>query len=322
MKKKLLLVSLCAATLMFTGCGKVPKLKNGEEVIASIEGKNFSANDLFDEMKKYSGANALIDMIDTYIADKEIKDNDEAKTSAEANLKQLKQQYEAYGMDFEEALLSSGFEDEEAYLDYLVKSYKKNQVVEKYLAEELTEEEIKAYYEAEIFGEITAKHILIAPEVASDATEEEKTKAEEEALKKAQDLIKKIEDGEDFDKLAKEYSDDEGTASEGGKLTFSKDQVVSEFWTASSALKDGDYTAEPVKSSYGYHIILRVSQKERPELDDVADDIKDTLVTKKLSEDSNLVNTTWVKIRETYELKIEDSAINKTYKNTIKSLEN
>jgi len=86
-------------------------------------------------------------------------------------------------------------------------------------------------------------------------------------------------------------------------------------------IKDGDYTAEPVKSTYGYHIILRVSQKERPKLEDVKDDVKDALVLEKISADSNLRNKAWVKIRKKYNLKIEDSAIEKIYNNTIKDLE-
>lgn len=321
MKKKFMIISLCMMMLLVTSCGKVPKLSNGEEMAASIDGKEFSANDLYNEMKKYYGTSILVDLIDTYIAEKEIQDDDSAKNYADSEVRKLKQQYEAYGTDFETALISAGFEGEEAYRKYVALSYKKNKVVENFLSNELTEEEIKKYYEDEIFGEITAKHILIKPEVADDATEEEKKEAEEKAKEEAEALIKKIQDGENFENLAKENSDDKGTASEGGKFTFTKDQVVSEFWTAASNLKDGEFTAEPVKSTYGYHIILRDSQKERPKLKDVESDIKEKLVNEKLNADKQLTDKTWVKIREKYKLKIEDSSIDKIYKNTIKSFE-
>ncbi len=321
MKKKLLIISLCGAMLMMTGCGKVPKLKNGEEVAASIDGKKFTANDLFDEMKQYYGTSILVDMIDSYIANKEVKDSDEANQYADSQIKQLKQQYESGNMKFEDALVNAGFKDEKAYKDYVILSYKKDKVVEKYLENELTKEEIQKHYDEEIFGEITAQHILIKPDVADDATEEQKEEAEKKAKEKAEELIKKINDGEDFGKLAKENSDDEGTASEGGKLTFSKDQVVSEFWEAANKLKDKEVSKEPVKSTYGYHIILKNSQKEKPKLKDVESDIKDTLVANKISADQQIKDKTWVKVREKYKLKIEDSSINKIYKNTVKSLE-
>lgn len=321
MKKKIWIVSLCMVMLTLTGCGKVPKLQNGEEVVASLDGKDISAEDLFNEMKQYYGTNILVDLIDSFIANKEIESDEDAETYADSQIRQLKQQYESSGMDFEDALINAGFEDEKAYKEYVALSYKKNKVVENFLASELTDEEIKSYYDDEIFGEITAQHILISPDVADDATDEEKEEAEKKAKEKAEELIKKIEDGADFGELAKEHSSDNGTASEGGKLTFSKTQVVSEFWEAANKLKDNEFSKEPVKSTYGYHIILRNSQKERPELKDVEDDIKDALVSEKLSSDNTISDKTWVKIREKYNLKIEDSSINKIYKNTIQSLE-
>ncbi len=321
MKKKLLVVGLCAVMLTLSGCGKAPKLKSGEEVAASVDGKKFTADELYKEMKQYYGTAILVDLIDNYIIEKEVKDSKEAETYADSQVKTLKAQYEASGMSFEDALINAGFENEKAYKEYVALEYKKSTIADDFIANELTEEEIKKYYDDEIFGEITAKHILISPEVADNATDEEKTAAEKKAKEEAEALIKKIQAGEDFDTLAKENSDDKGTASEGGKLTFTKDKVVSEFWTAASSLKDGDYTAEPVKSTYGYHIILRVSQKERPKLEDVKEDVKDALVLEKISADSNLRNKAWVKIRKKYNLKIEDSAIEKIYKNTIKDLE-
>ena len=187
-------------------------------------------------------------------------------------------------------------------------SYKKNKVVENYLKDELTDEEIENYYDENIFGDMTVRHILIKPDTDTDASDEDQEKAEEKAKKEAEDIIKKLEKGEKFEDLVKKYSDDEGT----------KDSVVTEFWDASSKLKDGEYTKEPVKSEYGYHIILRVSQKEKPKLKDVKDTIKETLVSNKLSEDTNLSTTTWIQIRKKYNLNIEDSEIKDGYESLTK----
>ena len=321
MKKKLLVVSLCALMLMTTACGKSPKLANGEEVIASIEGKDFTADDLYKELKKTYGTGFLVDLIDNFIVDKEIEDNTEAEAYANGQIKYLREYYESMGYNFEDMIINNGYEDEKAFKEYIVKSYNRDKVVEKFLANELTDDEISEYYTNEIFGEITAKHILIMPDVTDSATDDEKKAAEEAAKAEAEALITRIQNGEDFSTLAKENSDDQGTASEGGELTFTKDQVVSEFWAASAALADGEFTAEPVKSTYGYHIILRVSQKEKPTLDKVIEDVKDALVSKKLTADKDLANKTWVKIRKKYNLTIEDSTLEKIYKNTIKTLE-
>ena len=161
---------------------------------------------------------------------------------------------------------------------------------------------------------MTVKHILITPETTDDMSEEDTEKAENEAKKKAEEVIEKLNNGEKFDDLVKEYSDDEGSKDNNGLVeNFTKDGVVSEFWDASIELKDGEYTKEPVKSEYGYHVIYRVSQKEKAKLKDVKDDIKEKLVEEKLNSDAELATKTWVEIRKKYKLDIKDDDIKKAY---------
>jgi len=300
MKKKLYGFGLIALVLLTTGCGKqVAKLKNGQEVVASISGKKITTEDLYDELKGQGGTSVLVNMIDEFIANKEIKTDDTTKEYANSQLEQIKQQYTASGQDFSTALTSNGYKNEAAFKEVLILDYKKQQVVKNFLKED-----------------------LISPDVKDDATDEEKEKAEKEAKKKAEEIIEKLKNGEDFKKLAEKYSDDEGTKKNGGLFSdFEKSEVVSEFWNATSKLKDNEYTKEPVKSDYGYHIILRVSQKEKPKLKDVKDEIKETLVTNKLSNDSNLSSKTWDRIRkEKYKLKIEDSELSSDYKSVIDNI--
>ena len=46
-------------------------------------------------------------------------------------------------------------------------------------------------------------------------------------------------------------------------------------------LKDGEYSKEPVKTSYGYHIVYRIDQKEKPALEDIKDQIKEEIADEK-----------------------------------------
>lgn len=318
MKRKVLCVLISISVLSAFGCGKVPQLKNGEEVAASIDDYQISANDLYEELKTKGGASVLTDMIDEYIANKEVETTDEITETAEAKLEQVKAQYEQYNMDFKDVLSQAGYEDEDALLEDLILDEKKTQVVDNYIAENIKDDEIEKYYDENITGEITARHILIKPETDDEMSDEEIADAEEEALNEAKELIEKLNDGEDFEELAKEYSDDEGTASEGGLFSnFTKEDVVSEFWNASVELEDGEYTKSPVKSEYGYHIILKVSQKEKPELEDVKDTVIDGIVEEKKSEDANIQTTAWAEIRKNYNLEINDSYLEKGYKKLI-----
>lgn len=314
MKKKALIIGLCSI-LLVTGCGQKAKLKNGKEVVAEIEGKTITADDLYDELRSQGGTTVLVNMIDEFIANKEIETDSSAKEYANNQLENLKAQYTQSGQDFEAALTNAGYASESKFKEVLVLDYKKNKVVENYLSDHLTDEEIKTYYEDEVFGEMTVKHILVKPDTKDDMTDDEKTEAENKAKDKAEKIIKELNDGAKFDDLVKKYSDDEGSKDNKGLIeNFTKDSVVSDFWDASVKLKNKEYSKEPVKSDYGYHVIYRISQKAKPKLKDVKDDIKEKLVENMLSADTTLPTKTWVKIRKKYKLDIKDSDIKKAYK--------
>lgn len=323
MKKKKLLIGLISlGVLATTGCGKIPKLENGEEVVASLDGKNFTANDLYNELKKQGGSSVLVNMIDTFITNQEITDSKEAKEYAASLIKQYKLSYEQNGADFEAALISNGYANEDEFKEVIATDYKKSEIAKKYIKADITDDELKDYYDNHISDELSVKHILIAPEVSDNATDEEKTNAENAALEKAKNLIEQLNNGADFDTLAKENSSDDATKDNGGVINnVVKEGYVTEFWNAAYALENGKYTTEPVKTQYGYHIIYKVSHTEKKSLDEMKDTLYNKIVSEKISNDSSLEQKTWVKIREKYNLAINDSTIDSTYKSSIKSLE-
>lgn len=319
MNKKFL--GIICAMVVLTGCSKSPKISNGEEVVASIEGKDFTANELYDNMKNQYGTSMLINMIDSYIADKEIGDSEDADVYADSYISQIKLQYEQSEMDFNEALVNAGYENEEAFKKIIISDYKMNEVTEKYLKDELTDKEIEKYYKDKISEELNVKHILIIPDVAEGVSDQAKAEAEDAAYKKAQELIKKLDEGANFDELAKDNSDDTATASNGGVINnVTKEGYVTEFYNAAYALEDGKYTATPVKSKYGYHIIYRVSKTDKKSLEELKDSIKDTLIQEKMQNDANLQVKTWDKIRSKYNLNIIDTNIKNTYNTTISNV--
>lgn len=119
----------------------------------------------------------------------------------------------------------------------------------------LTEEEIEEAYERHKDRFTTdpvrrASHILI--ETASDADEDEN----QAALEKARDLLDQLRSGADFAELAREHSDDPGSASQGGDLgTIEPGAMVEPFQEALFALEAEGALSEPVRTRFGYHII-------------------------------------------------------------------
>lgn len=94
-----------------------------------------------------------------------------------------------------------------------------------------------------------AQHILI--QVASDAPPAKVAAAK----KKAEELLARIRKGESFSELAKKYSQDPGSAKEGGDLGFFGRGVMDKaFEKAAFALKVGQ-VSEPVRSTFGFHLI-------------------------------------------------------------------
>ena len=97
--------------------------------------------------------------------------------------------------------------------------------------------------------QVRARHILIS--VAADASEEDSAAA----LSKAISITQRLRDGEDFAALATQYSDDTGSAQQGGDLGFfPRGQMVAEFEEVAFSQPIGE-VSDPVKSQFGYHII-------------------------------------------------------------------
>jgi parvulin-like peptidyl-prolyl isomerase len=121
------------------------------------------------------------------------------------------------------------------------------------------------------YNEVQASHILISPKKMVETAEKDKkpgapaaaVDGDALAKKKADDLLAQIKAGGDFAKLAKENSDDPGSAVKGGDLGwFKQGMMVPEFDKAVFSMKPGDVTQAPVKTDFGYHIIKVIASRQ------------------------------------------------------------
>jgi parvulin-like peptidyl-prolyl isomerase len=132
---------------------------------------------------------------------------------------------------------------------------------------EPTDQELSAYLEEhredyDTPEEVHARHILIrVPEGASEAEIAQ-------AKKQIEDIKKELENGADFAELAKKYSQDPGSAPNGGDLGFfRRGQMVKEFEDAAFSLEPGQIS-DPVRTQFGFHLIKVEEKKpaQHPEL--------------------------------------------------------
>lgn len=173
----------------------------------------------------------------------------------------------------------------------------------------LTDELFAANEKELLDGVYTAKHILLQPEAApeasststaSDASASEDASAASDAaaladealLARAQNLVAQIQNSADpaatFDALMNEFSQDPGLANYPDGYTFSDGAMVPEFYAATKALEIGGIS-EPVKTEHGYHIIMRLPLDEQFVRDNLAN----------TSSTIPAVNSLWAEIMNT-----------------------
>ena len=135
------------------------------------------------------------------------------------------------------------------------------------------EAEAKKLYEAQVANakpqeEVRARHILVDSEA------------------KAKEVFEKIAHGEDFAKMAKQFSGDPGSKEEGGDLGyFSRGQMVPQFEEIAFQLKKGD-VSPPVQSQFGWHIIKVEDKRQRgvPPFEQIKDRIIASMIHRKAQE--------------------------------------
>lgn len=270
MKTKILAL-LLAGALAFTGCSGAK-----EDIVAEVNGEAISKETFDKEYDLYRNmvygqmsdadlqqdagngqtlaAQLSSQVVDTLIMDKIIKDKfdelgleiDQAdRDEARKNLVDQSGGEEAYKAQLETLGLT------EEQMESMVEKTLVQQAVRDNFIEEnkASEEEVKAYFEANKDSLVSYKvsHILVE-------TEDE-----------AKEIIAKLDGGEDFAKLATEFSTDTGSAANGGDLgeITMQTSFVQPFLDAVATMKAGDIS-QPVKSEFGYHII---------KVDEVNDDL-------------------------------------------------
>ena len=143
----------------------------------------------------------------------------------------------------------------------------------KTIGSQVTEEALQKIYsetKSEMVSgdQIKARHILLDSE------------------EKAMEIIKKLQAGGEFAKLASEYSTGPSAASGGDLGWFGEGQMVPEFSKAAFALNPGDIVTKPVKTQFGWHIILVEDRKVSapPSFDEAKEQLASTMSQKLLKE--------------------------------------
>ena len=309
--KKLLIVLACL--LLVTGCKDV-KLDNGESAVVTFKKGGISSSELYAELKKLHGGEAIANLIDLQLLNKNYPSDSDEEKYVNQTIKTLRKNAKDAGTTTAMFIqMYYGLSSEDALKIYLILNYKKDKYALDYAKENVSERQINDYYKDYIYGDVEASQILITVDAKDDATDEEKAAAEKKALETANNIIKELNDGKDFAELAKKYSKDELTASNGGSLgKVNTDDIADEALEALRKLEDGKYTTTPVKSSDGYHILFRTSMDKKPELEKVKKDII-AKVAEEMTKENGYTAKAMKALREKNEMKFEDKDLEKQF---------
>lgn len=273
MKKGIIVVMVLCLAVFVLGCNA----NKTDKSIAEVNGEKITQAD-FNALYAVIKADYEKSQGTTLDEKKDKTVIDQIKTSTYDNLvmqKLIRQDAKKQGIKLDSKEIdqyityikeSKNANDKEGYKKFLqetkfteagLRQYLETQQLNSKLAEKVTanikasDTEAKKYYdenksEFKDAGGIQIYHILVKDE------------------KIAKEIINKLNNGGDFAALAKEYSIDTSNKDQGGDLGIVNEdtQFVEEFKTAALALKPGEYTNEPVKSDYGYHVIKAGEKKQ------------------------------------------------------------
>ncbi|MFB9052887.1 peptidylprolyl isomerase [Formosa undariae] len=161
-------------------------------------------------------------------------------------------------------------------------------------------------------GTVKVAHIMIANNAKGDTISDPEVRINE--------IYKKLIQGESFESLAKQFSDDNNSAGKGGELApFSMGQLSSsEFETASFNLVIVDQYSEPFKTDFGWHIVKLLERKPVPDFGDIKEELEDKVKQDTRSE--RIDESRIQKLKKAYKIAEEQPAIpyfvkilNKTY---------
>lgn len=301
-----LLVGMIIGAVAMSLCWpkRVAKLKNGEEVVASVGDYNVSADEVYNMIKNENAMMRVLDLIDYAILIDKYGETDEASNYAKEQAEMIYTNFqEYYGYTKEDFLSENGYKDEEEFLQYLNHDYYYNKYYNEYLISKIDDKEVNTYYNSSVSGKKKV-HLYTKYDDSVDLN----------AIKKELDKGKSIE------KVNEKYKG--AIYTELGDISFSDYADYSDTFIAQLySLKKGETSAVFQDGDTGESLIYVESAEDKPALDDIKDDLKEMLAKKKGNEDQTLYYKAFIELREESGLKFNDTEYQDLYDNFKKSFE-
>ena len=224
-----------AASLFLLGAvpGAIAQDAAADSVIATVNGKEITAGE-FD---------FIADQLGQQTQQMTPEQKQQALTTMLVNMELVSQAAVKDGLDQTESFKKQ--------VEFMKKRALQTEFFRKNVNEKITDADLQAVYDEQIGAlptrqQVKARHILVKTEDEANA------------------IIKELDGGADFAELAKEKSTGPSGAQGGDLGYFGQGQMVPSFEAAAFALDKGKYTEKPVKSDFGWHVILVEDKRDEP----------------------------------------------------------
>lgn len=282
MKKWFIAFAGLLLTVTLAGCGS--------QTVATTNGGKITESAYYSSLKgTSSGKQVLQQMILNKVLEKQYG----SKVSKSAVNKQFNTYKSQYGSSFKSVLSQSGMTESslktEIRSNLLLKEAVKDNVT-------VTDAQLKKQFKS-YEPKVTVAHILVSK------------KSTAQTIIKDLKGTKKSDLTSEFTKLAKKYSTDTATKNKGGKLSAfdsTDTSLDSTFKKAAFKLSTDEYTATPVKTQYGYHVILMLKNPGKGTIKEHKAELKKQIIDNDMN-DSTVLHNVVAKVLKKGNVSIKDN---------------
>ncbi len=277
----------------------ISQLKNGEEKVVSIDNYTITADTLYESLKNMGSVYIIINEIDAKILDNLYETTDEMieEVTSEANY-YLNTASNYYGYSVTAFLSSNGFTSFEDFKNNLILEYKRNLYLTDYLKKEITEEEIKNFYN-DLTGAMSGKYILI------------------DDLDTTKKILADLKSGKTYSEIINAYNDKINIKAL-KNIEFDSN-IEDEIYEELKNLEVNSYSNNYFNLNDKYVVVFKDDEIEKASLEDLNERIKIYLAEEKINQDDGTIaNEILNDLREKYNLHFFDTSIEKEYLNYLK----
>lgn len=277
----------------------ISQLKNGEEKVVSIDNYTITADTLYESLKNMGSVYIIINEIDAKILDNLYETTDEMieEVTSEANY-YLNTASNYYGYSVTAFLSSNGFTSFEDFKNNLVLEYKRNLYLTDYLKKEITEEEVKNFYN-DLTGAMSGKYILI------------------DDLDTTKKILADLKSGKTYSEIINAYNDKINIKAL-KNIEFDSN-IEDEIYEELKNLEVNSYSNNYFNLNDKYVVVFKDDEIEKASLEELNERIKIYLAEEKINQDDGTIaNEILNDLREKYNLHFFDTSIEKEYLNYLR----